>query len=79
MINKGNKGQIYQCQNPPVDCTLLGPRTEAELLSSLPLLNAAPDPALLAAVQAIIEPAVNLSWQTGRPEHFEPGAMALEK
>ena len=69
----------FAVQNPHVDCTLLGPRTEAELLSSLPLLNSAPDPALLAAVQAIIEPAVNLSWQTGRTEHFEPGAMALEK
>ena len=69
----------FAFQNPHVDCTLLGPRTEAELLGSLRLLNSVPDPALLAAVQAIIEPAVNLSWQTGRPEHFELGALALEK
>lgn len=63
----------FALQNPFVDVTLLGTRTEAELRQSLPLLGQKPDPELLAAVLAILEPVANATWPSGRPEHFEPG------
>lgn len=69
----------FALQNPHVDVTLLGARTHAELMSSLALLDAPLDTAILADVQEILRPAVNLSWESGRPEHFEPGALAQER
>lgn len=65
----------FALQNPMVDVTLLGTRTEAELRQSLPLWGTTPDPDLLAAVDAILEPIANLTWPSGRPEHYEPGAL----
>jgi L-galactose dehydrogenase len=65
----------FALQNPHVDVTLLGTRTEAELRDSITLLNTAPDPDLLAGVLAILEPVHNVTWPSGRPEHYEPGAI----
>lgn len=65
----------FALQNPAIDVTLLGVRSEAELRSSLALLDRAPDPALLDAVLGILEPAKDTTWPSGRPEHFEPGAV----
>jgi L-galactose dehydrogenase len=63
----------FALQNPFVDVTLLGTRTESELRQSLLLLDQAADPQLIAAVLAILEPVANATWPSGRPEHFEPG------
>lgn len=64
----------FALQNPNVDVTLLGARTQAELDSSLALLDTAPDPELLSGVLGILEPVKNTTWPSGRPENFEPGA-----
>jgi L-galactose dehydrogenase len=66
----------FALQNQAVDVTLLGTRTHAELMSSLALLEAPLDEVVLAGVQAILEPVLNMSWESGRPEHFEPEAVA---
>jgi L-galactose dehydrogenase len=63
----------FALQNPHIDVTLLGTRTEAELRQSLPLLAQEPDAELIAAVLTILEPVANATWPSGRPEHFEPG------
>ncbi|MCI0398555.1 MAG: aldo/keto reductase [Chloroflexi bacterium] len=63
----------FALQNPQVDVTLLGTRTEAELQQSLPLLEREPDPELLAAVLAILAPVANVTWPSGRAEYFEEG------
>ena len=34
-----------------------------------------PDPALLATVLEMIEPAANVVWKEGRPENDDPGAV----
>jgi L-galactose dehydrogenase len=65
----------FALQNPQVDVTLLGTRTEAELRQSLPLLEQEPDAELVAAVLAILEPVANATWPSGRPEQFEPGRV----
>jgi L-galactose dehydrogenase len=67
----------FALQNTLVDVTLLGTRTEVELRQSLQLLGTTPDPDLLAAVEAILEPIFNLTWPSGRPEHFEPSALPI--
>lgn len=64
----------FALQNPEVDVTLLGTRTEAELRQSLLLLEQEPDAALVTAVLSILAPVANATWPSGRPEHFEPGA-----
>jgi L-galactose dehydrogenase len=56
----------FALQNPHVDLTLLGTRTEDELRQTLPLLETSPDPELLAAVLSILEPIANLTWPSGR-------------
>lgn len=66
----------FALQNPHVDVTLLGTRTRAELMGSLGLLTAPMDMAILATVQEMLQPVVNLNWESGRPEHFMPGALA---
>jgi L-galactose dehydrogenase len=65
----------FALQNPQIDVTLLGTRTEAELRQSLSLLEQKPDPALVTAVLAMLKPVANATWPSGRPEHFEPGAV----
>lgn len=56
----------FALQNDAVDVTLLGTRTVAELNESVRLLGQSPDPALLASVQALIEPVANISWPSGQ-------------
>jgi L-galactose dehydrogenase len=65
----------FALQNPHVDVTLLGTRTEAELHSSIRLLNTPLDQELLNAVLAILAPAANVTWPSGRPEYYEPHAV----
>jgi L-galactose dehydrogenase len=67
----------FALQNPYVDVTLLGSRTESELRASMPLLGSKPDPELLATVLAILEPMANVTWPSGRPEHYEPNAVSV--
>jgi L-galactose dehydrogenase len=61
----------YALANPNVDVTLLGTKTVAELETSVRLLDEAPDRELLAEVQALIEPVVNLSWPSGYEAYWE--------
>jgi L-galactose dehydrogenase len=63
----------FALQNPAVDVTLLGTRTEEELRQTLPLVATVPNAELLAAVLALLEPVANTNWPSGRPEYFEPG------
>jgi L-galactose dehydrogenase len=65
----------FALQNPLVDTTLLGTRTEAELRQSLRLLEQKLDVELVTAVLAILEPVANATWPSGRPEHFEAGMV----
>jgi L-galactose dehydrogenase len=67
----------FALQNPNVDCTMLGTRTEAELRASVSLLDAPLDTTLLAGVLHVLEPIRNATWPSGRPEHFEPGAALM--
>jgi L-galactose dehydrogenase len=56
----------FALQNEAVEVTLLGTRTVRELNESVKLLDRPPDPALLASVLAMIEPAADISWPSGQ-------------
>lgn len=65
----------FALQNEHISTTLVGMATEEEVAHNVALVGNPPDETLLRAVQAIIEPLKDISWQSGRPENFEPQAV----
>ncbi len=59
--------------------TLVGMRTPEEVEHNLALVNTAPDPELLAKVQALLAPVKDINWQSGLPENYEPDAVPTEE
>jgi L-galactose dehydrogenase len=60
-----------------VASTLVGMRSEAEVLANLHAMDAAPDPHLLAEIQAILEPVKDVEWPSGLSEDDQvSGAVA---
>jgi L-galactose dehydrogenase len=55
--------------HPYVSSTLIGIATRQEVETSLKLLRTTTDKALLAQVQAILAPAFDYEWPSGRPEN----------
>jgi L-galactose dehydrogenase len=68
----------FVLQQPHIATTLVGMRTEAEVLENVLLVGTLPDAALLAEIQALLAPVQNIMWQVGRPENYEPGALPLK-
>jgi L-galactose dehydrogenase len=57
--------------------TLVGMRTEAEVLANVRTLDAPPDSALLEEVRQLLAPVHDLEWPSGLPENNQfPGALA---
>jgi L-galactose dehydrogenase len=57
--------------------TLVGMRTEAEVLANVRTLDFPPDPALLEEVRHLLAPVHDVEWPSGLPENNQfPGAMA---
>jgi L-galactose dehydrogenase len=61
-----------------VGTTLVGMSKVAHVASNLKSIGVAPDPQLLAEVQAMIAPVANVVWMEGRPENDDPGAVPKE-
>ncbi len=61
-----------------VATTLVGMSKARHVESNLKSIGAAPDPQLLAEVQAMIAPVANVVWMEGRPENDDPGAVPKE-
>jgi len=55
--------------------TLVGMSKVRHVDMNVKAVGVAPDPALLADVLAIIKPAANVVWKSGRPENDDPGAV----
>ncbi len=65
----------FALQYQGVAATLVGMSSPQQVEMNLKAVGVAPDPDLLAQVQAIIKPVANIPWQEGRPENFDPGAV----
>ena len=75
-VNIAHLAIQFAIQNPNVDVTLLGTRTRDELESSLALLDSPVDKELLEEVLEMMRPVANMSWPSGRPEHFESDVVS---
>ncbi len=65
----------FALQNDDVDTTLVGMRTETEVIDNLTLLGTVPDEEVLARVREIIAPVEGVTWHTGLRENDEPNAV----
>lgn len=59
-----------------VGTTLVGMSKVAHVERNVANVGIAPDPQLLAEVQALLAPVADICWQEGLPENYEPGAVA---
>jgi len=62
-----------QCEE--VATTLVGMSKVSHVERNIRAVGVAPDPELLAQLQALIEPVAGVCWKEGRPENDDPGAM----
>lgn len=65
----------FALANPSVSSTLVGMRSEAEVLSNVRTFNGRGDSELLERVRAILEPARDLDWPVGLPENNGPAIV----
>lgn len=65
----------FVLQNPSISTSLVGMRTEREVIQNVSLVGSEPDEALLTAVETIIAPVKDINWQVGLPENHEPGTV----
>jgi len=59
----------FAFDHPYVASTLVGMKTQAEILTNLDFLRMKSDPALLAEIRAAVGPALDLEWPSGKPEN----------
>ncbi len=65
----------YALAYDDVATTLVGMSKVSHVDSNVKAVGVAPDPQMLAAVQAMIRPAADVIWCEGRPENDDPGAV----
>jgi L-galactose dehydrogenase len=61
----------YCFEYPHVSSTLVGMATIEEVQRNLRAISAAADPALVREIKAILAPAANIVWPSGRPENHD--------
>ena len=61
-----------------VATTLVGMSKVRHVATNVKSVGVAPNPELLAEVLALIRPVANVIWQEGRPENYDPGAVAKQ-
>ena len=66
----------FALQNQDISSTLVGIKTEEEVIQNISLVGTEADEVLLAAVRPIIAPVKDLNWQVGLPENYELEAVA---
>jgi aryl-alcohol dehydrogenase-like predicted oxidoreductase len=64
----------FALQNEQVATTLVGMSKVRHVDRNLTAIGQPPDPDLLAEVQAIFAPVLNVVWEEGLPENFAPNA-----
>ena len=65
----------YALAYDDVATTLVGMSKVSHVDSNVKAVGVAPDPRLLAEVQAMIDPVADVVWREGRPENDDPGAV----
>lgn len=65
----------YALAYDDVATTLVGMSKVSHVDSNVKAVGVAPDPRLLAEVQAMIRPVADVVWREGRPENDDPGAV----
>lgn len=68
-------GLRFALAQPAVSSTLVGMRSEAEVLANLRALDGPADPAVLDALGAMLDPVRDVNWPSGRPENNERAAL----
>ena len=66
----------FVLQYEDVATTLVGMSKVRHVDMNIKSVGVAPDPELLAEVLEMIKPVANVAWQEGRPENYDPGAVA---
>jgi len=59
----------FAFDHPYVSSTLVGMKTQGEVLANLEFLRMKSDPALLAEIRAAVGPAFDVDWPSGKPEN----------
>ena len=59
----------FSVANPDIATTIVGSANPRNIEKNVRWIETPPDPALLAAVQAILAPVMNKSWPSGLPEN----------
>jgi L-galactose dehydrogenase len=65
----------FALQNENVSSTVVGMSKVRHVERNVQSVGVIPDAELLAEVMQILRPAVDIWWQEGRPENYEPGAV----
>ena len=65
----------YALAYDDVATTLVGMSKVSHVDSNVKAVGVAPDPRLLAEIQAMIDPVADVVWREGRPENDDPGAV----
>lgn len=68
-IDIADLGMQFAMADPRIHSTLTGAGSPEEVERNAACVGRAPDPEIVAAVQAILAPVRNLLWPTGRPEY----------
>jgi L-galactose dehydrogenase len=66
----------FALQYEGVATTLVGMSKVRHVEMNIKSVGVTPEPELLATVLAMIDPVANVVWQEGRPENYDPGAVA---
>jgi L-galactose dehydrogenase len=65
--------------NREIDVACVGIRSVDEVDQNLALFDSPGDLDLLARIQPLLEPSMNVNWEVGLPENHEPGALPQRK
>jgi L-galactose dehydrogenase len=69
----------FALANSEIDVACVGIRRVEEIDQNMALLDSPIDHDLLARIQQMLEPVMNISWQLGLAENHEPGAVSQRR
>lgn len=69
----------FALANSEIDVSCVGIRSEEEIDQNLALLGSSLDLERLSKIQQMLEPVMNITWELGLPQNYEPGAVPQRK
>ena len=74
-VDIADLAMAFALRHPDVATTLVGMSKTRHVEANVGVLDMEIDPDLLQAVQAVLAPAKDVYWKSGRPENDDPGAV----